>query len=265
MAIITIWDEGDFHCGHRLGLAPPDYFPSKRLEATLGKLWAWREAEIKAVGPVDIHNLGGDLVDGEGKKGASHLIETDVGIQSDMAKESASRVRLKKGGSRYLEYGSDFHVVVGGNSIEHTIARALGVDKADDTIRLRIRGKRFNFRHFCGRSDIERGQPTQDAREITRELIQETVYGAEAADVYGRHHVHYFSRAGLEDREAYTCPAWQLPLPDRSVSFPRRLRSQYYTVGYALIQIDDQGEVFIRRRAMRLENYFPRKYLCPIK
>jgi len=262
VALITILDEGDYHTGHRLGLTPPDHMASKALQATLGKLWAWREAELAAIGPVDIHLLGGDLTEGDGKKGAMPLLETDMGNQADWAEECARRVKLKKGGSRFAVFGSDFHVVAA-TSVERGIAKALGCP-IEDTIRLRIRGKRFNWRHFCGRSDIERGQPTQDAREITRELIQEVLDGSEAADIYGRHHVHYYSRADIGNRTAYTCPAWELPLPDKSVTYPRKLRAQYYHVGYTLIQIDDHGEVYIRPRWMRLVDYFPRRYLCPL-
>lgn len=260
--MITILDEGDYHCGHRLGLTPPDHMGTKALKATVGKLWDFRESVLEQIGPVDIHILGGDLTEGPGKKDSMPVMETDLLNQAEWAEECALRVKLKKGGSRYICYGSDYHVVQS-LSIERTIARALGCH-IDDTIRLRIKGVRFNFRHFCGRSDIERGQPTQDAREITRELIQETIYGYEAADIYGRHHVHYSTGARLEDRQAYTCGAWQLPIPDKSVSYPRKLRSVYYSVGLTLVQILDSGEVMIRPMNMRMSQVFPRRYLCPI-
>jgi hypothetical protein len=123
---------------------------------------------------------------------------------------------------------------------------------------------RFNFRHFVGRSDIERGQPAQIAREITRSLIQQVTEGSEAADIYGRSHVHYWSRVDLGGRTAYTSPCYQLPLDIPGSTYPRRLRSQYYHVGYTLIQIDDNGEVYIRPRYMKLANDFPKEYLCPL-
>lgn len=255
--MITIFHEGDYHSGNRLGLTPPDHIPPD-LEPLLRPLWDWREAELKAVGPVDVHILDGDLTDGPGYKSSMGLITSNLDDQADWAAESAQRVRLKRGGERHLAYGSDYHVVNSAN-VERQIAKALG-SPISDTILLKVKGVRFDFRHFCGRSDIERGQPTQIAREITRALIKEMTQGTEAADYYGRSHVHYYSRVDLGDRTGYTCPAYQLPLDIPGSTYPRRLRTQYYHVGYTLIQIDNQGEVYIRPRIMRLAALYPKEY-----
>ena len=254
--MITIIHEGDYHCGHLLGLTPPDV-PSPMADA-VRHMWAWREAELKAVGPVDLHILNGDLVDGPGFKGALGLLTADLDEQAAMAETCAARVKIKKGGERHCTYGSDFHVVAFGNT-ERRIAKALGAS-IQDTLLLKASGIRFNFRHFVGRSDTERGQLNQAGREITRALIQELTTGGEAADVYGRSHVHYWSRADLDDRIAYTCPCYELPLDIPGSTYPRRLRTQYYHVGYTLLQIDRAGELFIRKRIMPLNIEFPKEY-----
>lgn len=259
--MITILHEGDYHSGNRLGLTPPESIPPE-LEPILRPLWDWREAELKALGPVDIHILDGDLTDGPGYKGSMGLLTSNLDNQADMATAAALRVRIKRGGSRFLAYGSDYHVVASAN-VERQIARELGADIMD-TILLRVKGTRFNFRHFCGRSDVERGAFNQDARELTRDLMREALDGIEAADVFGRSHVHYFSRIDIKGRTVYTCPAYQLPLDIPDSTYPRRLRTQYYDVGYTLIQIDNAGEVYIRPRRMRLVNVYPKAYLCPL-
>jgi len=259
--LITILHEGDYHCGNRLGLTPPEHQPPELAEI-LAPLWAWREAELKALGPVDVHIINGDATDGPGLKSSMGLITSNLDNQADWAIECAERVRIRKGGSRYLTYGSDYHAVMSANT-ERQIAKHFNAP-IKDTLLLRIKGKRFNFRHFVGRSDIERGQFVQDAREVTRALIQEAVDGTEAADIFCRSHVHYWSRVDIKDRTAYTAPAYQLPLDIPDSTYPRKLRGQYYDVGYVVIQIDASGEVYIRPRRMRLVTAYPKEYLCPL-
>lgn len=260
--MISIIHEGDYHCGNMLGLCPPDEMPKATKDA-LAKLWAWREAELAQIGSVDVHVLNGDLTDGPGYKGSMALFTTNLDDQADLAIACAERVRLKRGGVRYLTYGSDYHVVASSN-VERQIARHFDAPIMD-TLPVKIKGVRFNWRHFVGRSDIERGQPTQVAREITRALIQEALEGYEAADVFGRSHVHYYARVDLGDRIAYSSPAFQLPLSIPGSTYPRKLRSQYYHVGFTLIQVDNQGEVYIRPRRMRLVDHYPMEHLCPLK
>lgn len=258
--MITILDEGDYHDGDRLGLCDPchagEYAP------LIQPMWDFRERELKALGPVDLHILGGDLTEGPATKGSMGVHTSNLDKQAEWAIEAIERVKLKKGGSRFFCYGSDYHVVYSSN-VEHRIAEHFNAP-LKDYIRLKVKGKRFEWRHFVGRSDVERGVFAQDAREITRALIQEVLDGYEAADVFGRHHVHYYSRVGIKDREAYTCPAWKLPLDIPESTYPRRLRTQYYDVGYTLIHIDNAGEVYIRPRRMKLSALYPREYLCPL-
>jgi len=258
--LITILHEGDYHCGNRLGLTPPDH--QGELDAILSPLWDFRERELKAIGPVDIHIINGDATDGPGLKSSMGLFTSNLDTQADWAIECAERVKIRKGGSRFLSYGSDYHAVLSANT-ERQIAKHFKAP-ISDTILLRIKGKRFNFRHFVGRSDIERGQFTQDAREITRALIQQATDGTEAADIFGRSHVHYWSRVDVKDRTAYTCPAWQLPIDIPDSTYPRKLRGQYYDVGYVLIQIDNAGEVYIRPRRMIISALYKKEYLCPL-
>lgn len=255
--MISILHEGDLHCGSRLGLTPPTH--QAELAPILKPVWDWRERELKAIGPVDVHILDGDLTEGPGLKSSMGLFASNLNTQADWAIECVERVKAKH---RFFAYGSDYHVVLSAN-IERAVADHFGAE-IRDTVLLRIKGKRFNFRHFTGRSDIERGQFTQDARELTRALIQEAVDGTEAADVFGRSHVHYWSRVDIKGRTVYTAPAWQLPIDIPESTYPRKLRGQYYDVGFVLIQIDNSGEVYIRDRRMPLAITYPKEYLCPL-
>ena len=256
--MINILHEGDYHCGNFLGLTPPKHMAE--MAHILKPMWDFRERELKSIGPVDIHIVGGDLIDGPGRKDSIGLFTTDLDTQKEWAIECVDRVKAKH---RYFNYGSAYHVVASGNA-EGAVANAFASPIADYTL-LRVKNKRFNFRHFVGRSDIEKGQPGQLAREITRALIQEVLDGFEAADIYGRDHVHYYTRADLGDRTAYSCPAWELNVENKGSVYPRGLRTQYYHVGYTLIQIDNAGEIYIRPRWMRLSSLYPKEYLCPLE
>jgi hypothetical protein len=53
-----------------------------------------------------------------------------------------------------------------------------------------------------------------------------------------------------------------LPDPDRGRAiYARRLRTMYYDVGLVYVEIDRQGEVYIRPRRMPLKVLVPKEYI----
>lgn len=255
--MIKILLEGDLHCGNHLGLTPPEH--QGEWADILAPLWAWREAELKAIGPVDIHVLNGDLIDGPGRKDNLGLFTTDTKEQRRWAVQCIGRVKAKH---RFFTYGTAYHVA-STYEAERDIAEHFGTE-AQDTVLLKAGGVRFNFRHHVGRSDVPAGFGAQDGKEITRALLQEVTDGYEAADIFARNHVHYWSRVDVKRRTAFTCPAWELNIDAPGSLYPRQLRTQWYDVGYVLIEIDSQGETYIRPRTMDLKIKYPREYACPI-
>jgi hypothetical protein len=224
--LINVLIEGDYHCGHELGLTPPGY-GSDAARVLSGALWNWREEELKQLPTIDIHVLNGDATDGPGKKETIGLFITDVKKQADMAAICADRV---KADHRYITYGTPFHTV---STLSH---EELVADKLKceifETLRLKLHGRRLNVRHVCGRSDTPYGQGTQVAKEIVREQLQALLEEYQDADILARGHVHYFFQVVTARATAFTCPALELPNPDTDGNvFARKLRTQYYNVG----------------------------------
>jgi hypothetical protein len=259
--MISILLEGDFHCGNLLGLGHPDHWPKDKQKAAVA-LWDARSAVLKQIGKVDIHILGGDLVDGPGKKETVGLLTTDVNEQCDWAEEA---IREVKADHRYFVYGTPYHVVTGGGRAEDAIAKSFGV-KPRETWRIGpLHGVHLMDRHVVGRSDIPYGQGTQLWKEWVRDQLHAAVDEHTPAHIHIRHHVHYF----FEVRNAYgrviSCPTWELPLIDGygGSPYPWTLRTMYYDVGCILIEIDRTGEVFIRPQLMKIREVARKDYECP--
>jgi hypothetical protein len=258
---IKILVSSDLHCGHALGLTPPDWHTRKTRAFAL-PLWTYWTEAARELGRVDIHVLNGDLTDGEGKKETIGLITTDIEEQAAMAAECA---RVFKADHRYVLYGTPFHTV-STLSHENLVASDLGCD-IYETLRLKVRGVRMNVRHVVGRSDIPYGQLTQIFKEVVREELLSLVERYDAADVIARSHVHYDFEVRHRNKRAFTTPCMQLPNPDKDGHiFARKLLTQYYDVGAGtLITISKDGEVRTRPLLMDLRLAIRREYLCPVK
>ena len=253
--------EGDYHCGHVLGLTPPDWW-SKQNRRFASAMWNWREKMLAEVGPVDVHVLNGDLTDGEGRKGTIGLIVTDIAMQAEMAAMAAKRVNAKE---RFLTYGTPFHTV---STLSH---EQLVADELDapitDTLRLKAGGLRFNFRHVVGRSDVPYGQGTQLFKEAVRDALQSLIHKTADADVFVRSHVHYFWHEESATKHALICPAWELPMCDEDGNnvYPRTLRTMYYDVGALVLDVEG-GELTVRKQIMPLRYVAKREYIeCGIQ
>jgi hypothetical protein len=247
--------ESDFHSGHVLGLTPPDYWTniSKKFSKPV---WDWRKDMIKKIGPVDIHVLNGDLVDGPGKKESIGLITTDIKVQAEMAAGCAELVKAKE---RFITYGTNFHSV-STLSHEEIIADKLGCE-IYETLRIKVDEIKLNFRHVCGRSDIPYGAATQVQKEIVRDQLNSLIEEYQDADVIVRSHVHYYVHVETPEAHALTTPAWELPNLNKDGNiYARKLRTMYYNVGAVLIEID-KGEVMIRKQIMPLKIAIQRKYI----
>jgi hypothetical protein len=257
--MIRILIEGDLHSGNHLGLAHPDHWP-KRRRKTAEALWTWRQERIKEIGRVDIHLLGGDLIDGPGKKGTIGLLTTDVEEQALWAEEA---IREVKADHRFFTYGTPFHTISTVDG-ENLVARAFQTVPRETSRLGPFHGIRLMDRHVLGRSDIPYGQGTQLWKEAVRDQLQGLLEEHKTAHIHTRHHVHYFFEVRSSHARAIACPCWELPNPDDDGnSYPRTLRTMYYDVGSLLIEIDKSGEVYIRPQIMPLKIIQRKEYLCP--
>lgn len=253
--MMRILVESEYHSGHVLGLTPPDWW-TPRTQRFAAPMWNWRKEMAQRIGKVDIHVLNGDLTDGPGRKETLGLLTTDVEEQAEMAAQAAFIVKADK---RFLTYGTPFHTV-STMSHENLVAKALD-SEIFETLRLKVGGVRFNFRHVVGRSDIPYGQGTQLFKEAVRDQLQALLQDYQDADVFGRGHVHYFWHEETATKHAFTGPCWELPNPDKDGNiYGRKLRTMYYDVGAVLIEVDG-GEVAIRKQLMPLKVAIRRDYI----
>lgn len=256
---------GDMHCGHELGLTPPEW-QSEDYKSWQAPAWNFYESMIKQFGKVDDLFVNGDSCDGVGKKGTKNHIRTDVKIQ---AKMSEVAINIVKANHKHIIRGTGFHSD-GDTSYEDMIADAIGVDAVDE-LRAEIYGRLFHVRHVVGRSDIPYGSHTPLQKELINDILQGEFEDYKAADVILRAHVHYCYGAYTADsargivRHAYTAPALQLRGPKQS-GFTRGLRTWKYDFGVTLIEVDPMTkEVFIRPFLLPQKKYMSREYLCLAK
>jgi hypothetical protein len=253
--VIRALIEADLHCGHVLGLTPPDWW-SKHNRKFAEPVWNWRRDLIKRIGEIDLHIVLGDMTDGPGKKETIGLLTTDVEEQANMACQS---IEMVKAGKRFLTYGTPLHTV---STLSHESLVASGVGaEIFETLRIDIGGVRCNFRHVVGRSDVPYGAGTQLYKEAVRDQLQALIQEYQDADVFGRAHAHYFWHEETATKHAFICPTWELPNPDEDGNiYARKLRTMYYDMGAVLIEIDC-GEVRILKQIMPLKVAIRREYI----
>lgn len=234
--------ESDYHSGHLLGLTPPKYW-TEETKIWLEPLWTAREALIASLPPINLHLINGDLVDGEGKKGSTYHLTTNVRKQERMAAENILRVRAAR---RVIVRGTAFHTDRDG-PLEDNIGEIVDCP-VYDAYRVYINGRRFHYRHVIGRSDTITGGYGHVAKQFMNDLLAAELEGYTAADVLVRSHVHYCIEAGMADsqrgwmRKAITTPAWQLKGPMES-GYTRKLQSWMYHVGGLVVRTYLDGRV----------------------
>ena len=249
------------HCGHVLGLTPPQYQSDENRE-WLGALWQFYNDTLCQIGTVHVHVFDGDALDGHQEKDPSALLKPMINVQTDMAEESIRLVRARK---RYIIRGTGYHTDRQ-CSYEQYVADALNCDCLDD-LRLEVSGCRLHFRHVIGRSDTPYGQGTPAYKEIINEMLAADLEDYDAADVLGRAHTHYatgvWSANGKTGRlkQAYTGAGLQLRGPTQS-KFTRGLRTWMYHVGMTLIEIEPSGEAVVRPIIFPIQLYAPKEYIC---
>jgi len=235
---------GDMHCGNELGLTHPHWIAG-RAKGELKKFWNSYKRVLKKIGKVDIAVGMGDLVDGPGPKDTTHLIETDLSEQTDMA---IAAIKEIKADQMFLIRGTGYHVD-NGFSVEDLVARELGV-RIYDHRTIIIEGKKYNFSHKVGRSTTPYGKVSPLAKVIVKNILANLCKMEKIADYFFRAHVHYYVGATLGEREAYSNLCLQLRGPTES-KFTRGLEEDQYDVGLLEVLCYNDG---IRRIPHYIDN-----------
>jgi hypothetical protein len=205
----------DKHCGHRVGLTPPDYQwnpeSDKKWFSSAAKvqkgIWDWYCETIEKLKPIHRIIVNGDSIDGKGERsGSTEQITTDRQVQTDMAAEcirkaGASKVVIIKGTPYHTGASEDW---------EETIAYKTDAVSCSLHEYVDINGLIFSCKHFVGRSTVSHGQATA----LLRTADWNTLWAAEyknhpRANIFIRSHVHYYIAVDRARYLAIITPALQ--------------------------------------------------------
>ena len=227
----------DTHCGHVIGLTPPEYNDrsdnTKELADLRDKLFDWTMKEIHKIGKVDLTVFNGDAIDGKGERsGSTELVTADRNDQNEMAISFLQRMNTK---DMLMTYGTAYHTGVT-EDCEDAIARRLGCD-VSATQDVNINGKVFNFRHHVGSSTVPYGRSTQVKKERLWNQLWAERGEYPKADIIVRSHIHYFDYSGNADYLAMTTPALQ----GYGSKYGSRRCSGIIDFGFVHFEIDSKG------------------------
>ena len=226
----------DLHCGHRIGLTPPQWqgmYTKEEYNHIQSELWALFAQEINLLKPFDIAVWNGDLVDGKGfRSGGTELITTDRFEQSEIA---ADVIRFVDAETNVLTFGTPYHAGVN-EDWEIVVAELVGAEIRSEQF-IEINGTIFDFRHFLGSSSIPHGKGTPLGKERLWNIIWSYHDGQPDSDVIIRSHVHDFHFDGDDSYLAMTTPALQ----GHGTKYGARIMSKYVHFGFIHFDIDWNG------------------------
>jgi hypothetical protein len=245
---------GDMHCGHRVGLTPPqwqrpEYSLSDRPDAKYYKaaiaLWAEFDIKIRELQPFDFAVFNGDCIDGKGtRSGGTELITTDRNEQCKMAETAIRHVDAEK---VLITRGTGYHTGMD-DDWEDQIAYSTGAEISDHQW-VEVNGCVLDCKHAIGASSIPHGRFTPLAKDRLWNVIWHTDEGDPKSDIIIRSHVHYHAFCGDNNYLAMTLPALQ----GKGSKFGKRICTGTVHWGFCWIDIYDDGRYYWNRHIIQVE------------
>jgi len=233
---------GDLHCGHLLGLTPPEEMRRFVLSKLMEDFWNFWETNTSD--KFDIAFWMGDLIEGEGKRDSSHLLLPCIDDQVDLAVNIISRLNIKR---HVFVYGTPYHVS-NNSDYERYIAENFGGD-IKTTQKKIIDGIKFDISHKVGKSGSIAGGDSILKNEMLWAYINDNV------DYVIRGHAHEYRLEELDFLTGIICPALKICYPDLD-RYGRGLKG-WYTVGFLKMIIEDGvaniSKHFFRYKLNRME------------
>ena len=198
---------GDMHCGHRVGLTPPqyDHGPDDRWRKIRRELWDAYRKSVNAIKPIDIHIQNGDALDGKGtRSGGTELIASDRNMQIQMA---AACMTESEARAYRLIYGTTYHTGRD-EDWELTLANQMGWEIGSHDW-FDINGIVFDVKHKIGSTSIPHGKGTAISRDRLWNILWAEHDEQPKSDVLIRSHVHFFHFTGDDDWLGVYLPALQ--------------------------------------------------------
>ena len=242
----------DFHCGHIVGLTPPEYQFHRgideeswwyKAQKTQRELWDWYEREInllKQECPIDIVIANGDLIDGRGdRSGSTECITPDRAKQADMAVRC---LNITDARDYVLTYGTAYHTGTE-EDFEDIIVQQLRAEERTDTVKIGshewvdVNGTIFDCKHHLGSSSVPHARFTALAKDQLWNELWAVHDEQPRADIVIRSHVHYHIFAGDATWMGVTMPALQA----MGTKFGSRRCSGRVNIGFLHFDIDADG------------------------
>lgn len=239
----------DFHCGHIVGLTPPDW--DSKAEETgaeyLAKAWRQRRhiwdfyaKTMKDLRPIHALIVNGDCIDGSGEKVAGR--ELKIPDKNEQAKMAADCIRVANAKHVLLTYGTGYHT---GKDVdfEKTVAEFVQADKVESVGHLLVNNLMFNYRHFISGSQVPHSRGTAIARDHLWNVLWDARGEYAKADVILRSHVHYYTFTGDATWLGVVTPGLQ---GYGSIYGARRL-SGLVDIGLLSFDVPDKGKDYAWR------------------
>jgi len=239
----------DLHCGHRVGLTPPDYAgrSTSKWNKAQRELWKQYVRMVGKHGPADILLVLGDVIDGRGEKsGSTELITTDRLEQGKMA---ADCINMWDAKDIVMVFGTAYHTGTK-EDFETPVAEMVKANKIGGQEWVRVDRVMFDLKHFIGTSAIPHGKGTPLSKEWLWNLVWNLRSEQPLVDVFLRGHVHAFDFVGNDNYLAITLPALQglgskfgARIPNKRVDFGIvyfDVEGDRYTWGWDIVVVDAQ-------------------------
>jgi hypothetical protein len=241
----------DLHCGHIVGLTPPQW-DTDRPKPHLKKSYAMRRiiwdaysTWVKELRPIDILLVNGDCIDGRNEgRGSTELLYVDRNDQVEMAVDCIQEAKAKQ---IVMAYGTGYHTGME-EDFERPIADRVNALKIGSVDAIDVNGLVINYRHFISGSQVPHGRHTTTARERVWNTLWALRGEYPLAQIVIRSHVHYFDFCGDGTGLALTTPA----LEGYGSKYGARLLSGLVDIGLVFFDITDKETWTWDKRLLRL-------------
>lgn len=180
------------HCGHRVGLTPPDWqsdAPGGKYQLIQKELWDAYKGWILELKPIDFLFVNGDSIDGKGhRSGGTELITSDRNKQINMAGDCIEFTGCK---TIIGTKGTGYHVGED-EDWEENLMRDLGAVACKSHEWPEIDGIIFDLKHQpAGSSGVPHTRANPIAKDKLWNMIWNEYEAQPRSDVIIRSHLHY--------------------------------------------------------------------------
>ena len=211
------------HCGHLVGLTPPQWWMSKarahesnipsHIPETQRRMWGAYKATLADLKPIHTLIVNGDCIEGKGgRSGATELLAADREEQASMAVQCIAQAEAS---NLVVIYGTAYHTGED-EDWENVVATRCAASGKFDECKIgshewvQVNGVIFDVKHHVGASSVPYGRYTAIARAKLWNMMWAERQEQPKAHFIIRSHVHYHVDCGERRKwRAMTTPALQ--------------------------------------------------------